>query len=97
MHGLSGVVRESRTEIVRPSGRPPDQTVAGPGILADISRKVLWIDATAPSLAAALGRARRKPCPIRTAERYLGGQRDWSDEALAVIIAEIMRRHLARE
>jgi hypothetical protein len=86
-------------KIDRPDGRTADQTV-GDDVLAEISRKVLWREGTAPCLAAAIGRARGrngKPCPVRTVERYLGGHRDWSDEALAVIIAEIMRRHLARE
>lgn len=55
-------------------------------VLADIAR-TLWPENTAPFLASAAG------CEVRTAERYLGGQRDWSSDAMAAIVAEIMRRH----
>lgn len=96
MHGVSGVVRQNRMEIIRPDCRDTDRLVASPGILTDISKKILWIDATAPCLAAEIGRARGEPCPVRTAERYLAGHRDWSSDAVSVIIAEILRRHMRR-
>lgn len=58
-------------------------------VLADIAR-TLWPENTAPGIAAACG------CSVRAAERYLGGQREWSGDAIAAIVAEIMRRHGAR-
>lgn len=95
MHGTLRAEVAGAIKIDRPSCRAPGQ-MAG-SVLADIAKKVLWPESTAPCLAAAIGRARGRPCHPRTAERYLGGQRDWSDDALGVIIAEIMRRHLERE
>ena len=58
-------------------------------VLADIAR-TLWPEGTAPNLAAAA------KCEVRTAERYLGGQRDWSGDAVAVIVGEILKRHAMR-
>jgi hypothetical protein len=61
-------------------------------VLSDIA-SVLWPTNTAPCLADEIGKIRLEPCPVRTAERYLGGQRDWSSDAVAAIVSEIMRRH----
>ena len=58
-------------------------------VLADIAY-TLWPEQTAPSLAAAV------KCEVRTAERYLGGQRDWSGDAIAAIVSEILKRHSMR-
>jgi hypothetical protein len=96
MHGTLRAEVAGATKIDRPYGRATDHLVA-PSVLADISRKVLWPEATAPCLAAAIGKARGDPCPVRTAERYLAGDRDWSSDAVAVIIAEILKRHMGRE
>lgn len=70
------------TETVRPIGRPTDQLVGD--ILSDIAR-LLWPHKTAENIAAHCG------CTVRAAERYLAG-RPWSADALAALIAEIMRR-----
>jgi hypothetical protein len=78
---------ESARETVRPAGRDTDQTVET--VLADIAY-TLWPSNTAPEIAALCG------CSVRAAERYLGGQREWSGVAIAVIVAEIMRRHAMR-
>jgi hypothetical protein len=58
-------------------------------VLADIA-KTLWPKNTAPNLAAAAD------CEVRSAERYLEGSRAWSGDAIAAIVAEIMRRHHMR-
>lgn len=58
-------------------------------VLSDIA-STLWPRNTAPNLAALVG------CSVRAAERYLGGQRDWSGDAIAAIVAEILRRHSMR-
>lgn len=47
----------------------------------------LWPKNTAAHVASKIG------CEVRSAERYLGGQRDGEDHLLAVAVAEIMRRH----
>jgi hypothetical protein len=61
-------------------------------ILADIARR-LWPDNTAPWLASAIGKIRNEPCAVRTAERYLGGQRDWSGDAVAAVVSELLKQH----
>lgn len=87
MHGTlqRGAARAS--EIVRPDDRATDHLVGD--TLADIAR-TLWPEGTAPNLAAVIG------CEVRTAERYLGGQREWSGDAIAAIVAEILARHKMR-
>ena len=74
-------------ESVRPDGRDTDQTVGN--VLADIA-KTLWPKNTAPNLAVVAN------CEVRSAERYLEGSRAWSGDAIAAIVAEIMRRHHMR-
>ena len=58
-------------------------------VLSEIA-STLWPTNTAPHIAAAVG------CSVRAAERYLGGQREWSGDALAVIVEEIAKRHRMR-
>lgn len=57
--------------------------------LADIAR-TLWPENTAPEIAAAAG------CSTRAAEFYLAGGREWSGDAIAAIVSEILRRHKMR-
>lgn len=87
MWGTSQKTARVARETVRPLGRHTDQMVGS--VLADIAR-TLWPEQTAPSLAAAA------KCEVRTAERYLGGQRDWSGDAIAAIVTEILKRHSMR-
>lgn len=87
MRSVSAIVRVPSTENVRPDDRETDQLVGS--VLGDIA-KTLWPEGTAPHLAAAA------KCEVRTAERYLGGQRDWSGDAIAAIVSEILRRHSMR-
>jgi len=58
-------------------------------VLSDIAER-LWPTNTAANIAAECG------CSVRAAERYLGGQREWSGDAIAVIVAEILKRHRMR-
>ena len=74
-------------ESVRPLGRHPDQMVGD--VLSDIAR-TLWPSKTAENIATCCR------CTVRAAERYLAGDREWSGDALASLIAEIMRRHQLR-
>jgi hypothetical protein len=87
MHGTLQTRAESARENDRPVDRETDQMVGS--VLSDISR-TLWPENTAPAIAALCG------CSVRAAERYLGGQREWSGDAIAVIVAEILRRHSMR-
>jgi len=75
------------TQTDRPSGRATDQMVGD--VLADIA-ETLWPKNTAACIADECG------CTVRAAERYLGGQREWSGDAIAVIVGEILKRHAMR-
>jgi hypothetical protein len=74
-------------ETVRPDGRHDDQMVGS--VLSEIA-STLWPTNTAANVAAITG------CSVRAAERYLGGQREWSGDAIAAIVSEILRRHAMR-
>ena len=87
MRQLSSAARRSTTESNRPPGRTTDQMVGD--VLSEIA-STLWPKNTAPHLAAEIG------CTVRAAERYLGGQRDWPSDAVAVIVGEILSRHKMR-
>lgn len=87
MRAHSSVAVARATETDRPGGRDTDQMVEN--VLADIA-KALWRKNTAPNLAAVTD------CEVRSAERYLEGSRDWSGDAVAAIVAEILRRHKMR-
>lgn len=58
-------------------------------VLSDVAR-TLWPENTAPHIAAACG------CSVRMAEMYLSGSSAWSGDALAAIVAEILKRHAMR-
>lgn len=87
MRAISAGEAAQAIESVRPDGRATDQTVEN--VLADIA-KTLWPKNTAPNL------AHHAACEVRSAERYLEGSRAWSGDAIAAIVAEIMRRHHMR-
>jgi predicted DNA-binding transcriptional regulator YafY len=50
----------------------------------------LWPENTAAHLATELD------CSVRTVERYMEGSRDWSTDAIAAMVGEIMRRRKMR-
>lgn len=87
MHGTSLVPRREQIETVRQGSRGTDTSVGD--VLADIAKRILWPENTAPCLAAACG------CSVRQAERYLGGY-EWSGAAIAAVVAEILARHKMR-
>jgi hypothetical protein len=55
-------------------------------VLTDIAKRILWPENTAAHIAVA---AR---CSVRQAERCLGGHCEWSGDAVAAIIGEIVKR-----
>ena len=75
-------IESDRTEI-----RDTEQLFGS--ILGDVAR-LLWPAKTAAHVAAAVG------CSERAAEFYLAGDRDWSGDAIAIIVSEILRRHSVR-
>lgn len=87
MRAVSTVPRSEQIESSRPNGRDTDQMVGD--VLSDVATR-LWPTNTAANIAAECG------CSVRAAERYLGGQREWSGDAIAVIVAEILKRHRMR-
>lgn len=86
------VSRPQSRESARPDGRLPDQMVEP--FLSNLAY-FLWPTNTAPELATAIQRAGGK-CEVRSAERYLAGDRDWSGDAVAALVAEILHRHAVR-
>ena len=74
-------------ESVRTGVRLPEQSFGS--ILSDVA-KLLWPRKTAAHVASLVG------CSERAAEFYLAGHREWSGDALAAIVAEILRRHHMR-
>jgi predicted regulator of amino acid metabolism with ACT domain len=78
-------------KIDRRQFRRTEESFASSPVISDIAR-LLWPKGTAAEIASRAG------CSVRNAELYLSsGPQKWSGDAIAVIIAEIMRRHLERE
>lgn len=84
MRSVSAAAREAAIENDRQESRETDTSVGD--VLADIAKQVLWPENTAPSLATACG------CSVRQAERFLGGHCEWSGDAVAAIMSEILLR-----
>lgn len=59
-------------------------------IIADVVLLLYPPPNTPAQLAAELG------CSVRNVELYMSGRQKWSGDAIAFIVAEIMRRHGAR-
>lgn len=75
------------SEIVRTDVRQDEQVFGS--CLGEVAR-TLWPVKTAANIAAMAG------CTERAAEFYLSGQRDWSGDAIAAIVSEILKRHAMR-
>jgi len=87
MRAVSREFQERNIETIRPNDRDTDQMVGS--FLSDVA-SAIWPTNTAANLAAQVG------CSVRAAERYLGGQREWSGDAVAVVVSEILKRHKMR-
>lgn len=87
MRALSTSSEIGTTKIDRTGVRPSEQLFGS--CVADVA-KTLWPEATAAFVATAAG------CSQRAAEYYLGGQREWSGDAIAAIVSEILKRHSMR-
>ncbi len=84
MRQSSAIAFPRAIETARPVGRFTDHLVGD--VLSDIAR-TLWPNKTAEHVAVI------SDCTVRAAERYLAGDREWSSDALAAIVAEILKRH----
>lgn len=84
MGALSTAARARAIESRRTDVREDEQLFGS--IVGDIAR-LLWPKKTAANVAALIG------CSERAAEMYLAGDRDWSGDAIAAIVAEICKRH----
>lgn len=87
MRATSSVAVLRATETARTPVRDTEQSFGS--IFANIAR-MLWPEKTAANVAAAIG------CSERAAEFYLAGDRDWSGDAIAAIVAEVLKRHSMR-
>ena len=87
MASASRTTHQASIEIARSLVRPEEHLYGS--IFGDIAR-LLWPHKTAANLAALVG------CTERAAEFYLASDREWSGDAIAAVVAEIMRRHGAR-
>jgi len=90
MRAVSREFREGTIETVRQESRETDNFVGD--ALSHICKLILWPENTAPHLAAAIEKFSGSQCSTRTAERYLGGHSDWSSDAQAAVITEILKR-----
>lgn len=87
MHGTISKSANEARKTIRTDVRADEQLFGA--VLSDVAR-TLWPAKTAAHVAAAAG------CSERAAEFYLAGDRDWSGDALAAIVSEILRRHSLR-
>lgn len=87
MRQLSTALRRATTETARTPVRADEQLFGD--VISQIA-STLWPDNTAANVAAITG------CSVRAVEYYLAGQRDWSGDAIATIVAEILTRHKMR-
>lgn len=87
MHGTVSVPRRERIEIDRREFRDTEESFGS--VIGDVAR-LLWPKGTAAEVAALAD------CTVRNAEMYLSGQQKWSGDAIAVIVAEILKRHKMR-
>ncbi len=86
MRALSAGEAARTTEISRRGLQDTEESFA----LADIVELLYPPPNTAAQLASELH------CTVRNVELYLSGKQKWSGDAVAFIVAEIMRRHHMR-
>ena len=88
MRAASAGEAAQTTEINRSNIRDTEETFGS--IFTDIVELLYPPPNTAAQLAAELH------CTVRNVELYLSGKQKWSGDAIAFIVAEIMRRHHMR-
>lgn len=89
MRTVSAAATARSAEIVRNNLRDTEESF-GEDILTAIACKLWPKPNTAAQIATELG------CSVRNVELYLSGKQKWSGDAVAVIVAEILRRHHMR-
>ena len=88
MGNLLPVPAREHIESDRQIWRETDTSVGD--VLSDIAKRTLWPENTAAHVAAVA------KCSVRQAERFLGGHCEWSGDAVAAIISEILNRRKMR-
>ena len=87
MRAVSRVPRSEQATIARADFSGDEQLFGS--VLSQVAR-MLWPQKTAANIAAVAN------CSVRAAEFYLAGQREWSGDAVAAIVIEILKRHAMR-
>ena len=90
MRALSRELSTAAIETKRAIGGADEQLFGSDRTVLSSVARTLWPHKTAAHLAAATN------CSVRAAEMYLGGQREWSGDAIAAIVSEILKRHAMR-
>jgi DNA topoisomerase IA len=90
MHGVSPRGRGAGSELIHTIAEASEQSFGSTGSVLSSIARMLWPHKTAANIAAATN------CSVRAAEMYLAGDRDWSGDAIAAIVAEILSRHKMR-
>ena len=78
------------SEVIHTIADANEQSFGAVGSVLSSIARMLWPHKTAANLAAATN------CSVRAAEMYLAGDRDWSGDAIAAVVSEILRRHAMR-
>lgn len=90
MGTASEVPRLGTSESKRAIGAKTEQSFGEVNSVLSSVARMLWPAKTAANIAAATN------CSVRAAEMYLAGDRDWSGDAIAAIVSEILKRHQMR-
>jgi hypothetical protein len=90
MGAVSGAIRVEASESKRAIVTADEQSFGQVNSVLSSIARMLWPSKTAVHIAAATN------CSVRAAEFYLAGERDWSGDALAAIVSEILKRHSMR-
>jgi hypothetical protein len=90
MGAVSGAPRVAASESKRAIAGVDEQSFGDPGSVLSSIARTLWPHKTAANIAAASN------CSVRAAEMYLAGDREYSGDAIAAIVSEILKRHAMR-
>jgi hypothetical protein len=90
MGSVSEAPRTAASEVARAFGGGGEQSFGDEGSVLSAIARMLWPHKTAAHLAAATN------CSVRAAEMYLAGDREFSGDALAAVINEVLKRHAVR-
>lgn len=90
MGAISEGPRVAASESKRAIAGAYEQSFGAAGSVLSSIARTLWPHKTAANIAAASN------CSVRAAEMYLAGDREYSGDAIAAIVSEILKRHALR-